>query len=251
MQCSYCPQPLLISRYSKREASTLRKMTFDTFKACLDKVPTYVEILFAGMAEPWINVACTKMLLYAWERGHPLAVYTTCSGMTLTDVDQFKNIPFIHFCIHLPDALGQMRMQVTNEYLEVVRMCKRTIDNSNFVVYGPLQADVKKFLGRDLPDSSLGLISRAGNLPSRAIVPKTGPLHCPACGPELNHNILLPNGDVALCCMDYGLDHVIGNLVHQDYEDLFKSEAYQRAMRGLKDDTIDIKCRHCEISRPD
>jgi len=25
-------------------------------------------------------------------------------------------------------------------------------------------------------------------------------------------NVLLPNGDVVLCCMDYGLDHILGNL---------------------------------------
>jgi len=251
MQCSYCPQSLLISRFSKRPEGNLRKMTFETFKTCLDKVPSYVEILFAGMAEPWLNPSCTRMLLYAYEKGHPMAVYTTCSGMTLADLDQFKDVPFIHFCIHLPDAFGQMRMQITTEYVEVVRSCRRLIHNTNFVVYGPLHPLMAKALGHDVPDSSLGLISRAGNLPDRTIPRKEGPLHCPACGPELNHNILMPNGDVALCCMDYGLDHLLGNLVHQDYEALFKSEAYQKVMRGLKDGTVDTKCRHCEISRPD
>ena len=34
------------------------------------------------------------------------------------------------------------------------------------------------------------------------------------------HNITLPNGDVSLCCMDYGLEHIIGNLLEQDYEDV-------------------------------
>ena len=31
---------------------------------------------------------------------------------------------------------------------------------------------------------------------------------------------LLPNGDVSLCCMDYGLDNIIGNLDQQSYEDV-------------------------------
>jgi len=36
--------------------------------------------------------------------------------------------------------------------------------------------------------------------------------------------VLLPNGDVSLCCMDYGLDHIIGNLHKQTYEDVIPQD---------------------------
>jgi hypothetical protein len=36
-----------------------------------------------------------------------------------------------------------------------------------------------------------------------------------------DHNVLLPNGDVYLCCMDYSLKHKLGNLLTTDYYDLF------------------------------
>ena len=40
------------------------------------------------------------------------------------------------------------------------------------------------------------------------------------CLEKLYHNVVLPNGDVSLCCMDYGLEHIIGNLLDQEYEDV-------------------------------
>jgi hypothetical protein len=31
---------------------------------------------------------------------------------------------------------------------------------------------------------------------------------------------MLPNGDVSLCCMDYGLENILGNLFTQSYEEI-------------------------------
>ena len=46
-----------------------------------------------------------------------------------------------------------------------------------------------------------------------------GPRTC-GCVENLYHNVLMPNGDVSLCCMDYGLDNIIGNLDNQSYEEV-------------------------------
>jgi len=40
------------------------------------------------------------------------------------------------------------------------------------------------------------------------------------CVEDLYHNVMLPNGDVSLCCMDYGLENIIGNLFEQEYNDV-------------------------------
>ena len=58
-------------------------------------------------------------------------------------------------------------------------------------------------------------------------------------------NILLPNGDVVLCCNDYSQKHILGNLFSSDYESLFKSDEYIKVLKGLKDDSLDILCRYC------
>ena len=40
------------------------------------------------------------------------------------------------------------------------------------------------------------------------------------CLEKLYHNVMLPNGDVSLCCMDYGLEHILGNLFEQSYDEI-------------------------------
>ena len=40
------------------------------------------------------------------------------------------------------------------------------------------------------------------------------------CLEKLYHNVVLPNGDVSLCCMDYGLKHIIGNIFEQSYDEV-------------------------------
>jgi radical SAM protein with 4Fe4S-binding SPASM domain len=106
--------------------------------------------------------------------------------------------------------------------------------------------------------SSFIAISRAGNLSNenekydgkKIINKKTGKLFCSA-APQLNHNVLLPNGDVVLCCMDYSIDHKIGNLLNHSYEELFKSEKLKEIFEILADDTSDKKllCRTCEYAK--
>ena len=60
--CNYCPQETLVKAYKAR--SDVFEMSFDIFKKCLDKIPKTVRIDFSGMAEPWLNADCTKMVLY-------------------------------------------------------------------------------------------------------------------------------------------------------------------------------------------
>ena len=46
-------------------------------------------------------------------------------------------------------------------------------------------------------------------------------------GSKLNHSVLLPNGDVVLCCMDYSIKHKVGNLLEQEYCEIFSSKEMQ------------------------
>ena len=40
------------------------------------------------------------------------------------------------------------------------------------------------------------------------------------CIETLYHNVLLPDGRVSLCCMDYGLEQILGNLFEEEYDDI-------------------------------
>ena len=43
--------------------------------------------------------------------------------------------------------------------------------------------------------------------------------------PFYDQNVVLPNGDVLLCCMDYAMKHRIGNLIEGDYFSMFALDA--------------------------
>tara|TARA_Y100000004_G_C8744929_1_gene339909 strand:- start:217 stop:609 length:393 start_codon:yes stop_codon:yes gene_type:complete len=94
--------------------------------------------------------------------------------------------------------------------------------------------------------------SRAGNLFHEAILKPElmnrkndfqsvyhgeGPKTC-GCIEELYHNVMLPNGDVSLCCMDYGLKHILGNMFTQEYEDVVPQP-----------NTCFDMCRFCENAK--
>lgn len=247
MNCDYCPQKIHVQRY--KEVSDVNQMKFSDFKTMLSTVPKEVEIVFAGMAEPWLNKSCTDMVLYSFDQGYKVGVYTTTVGMTEDDVRRLRGLPFLYFTLHLPDADGRMTLKVNDSYLLILLMVLRAIPDAQKMVIGPLHPEVEKYTGPVL-DGSPGLISRAGNIKTLAITRKTGPLECSACGPKIDHNVLLPNGEVLLCCCDYGQTHVIGNLLTMNYDDLFLSPEYLRVMDALKDDTKEINCRYCELAKP-
>jgi len=246
--CRYCPQENLISSYTKR--SNIMQMPFSTFKKCLDKLPKSVRIDFSGMAEPWLNPRCTEMLLYAHECGFKIAVFTTLVGMNLSDIDKIKNIPFECFSVHLPDGDGLMDVKVDNTYLKkITKINNSSIKNMRFKIFGNLHPEIKKSGIEEL--FSRKALSRAGNIDNENIAQqitlKKGKLTCRY--DRFYGNILLPNGDVLLCCMDYAMKHIIGNLVSSNYKSLFDSAEFRKVKKGLTNDSMDLLCRKCSFSK--
>ena len=94
------------------------------------------------------------------------------------------------------------------------------------------------------------MFDRAGNLEKQGLLHKNakGKIRCMA-GSKTNIGIwtpeVLPDGTVTLCCMDYGMKHVLGNIVKQSWEDIYAGAEYQKILKGFEDETIDILCRNC------
>jgi hypothetical protein len=224
-------------------------MSFETFKNCLDKIPQQVDIHFSGMSEPWLNPECTNMVLHAHQKGHEIAVYTTTVGMCPKDVEKIRQIPFRAFSVHLPDKERYSKITIDDNYLETLEtISKGSIRNIEYMTMGTLPSEVRQLLKKRISKTSM--MSRAGNLEGKKDIVSPsrlkGPIICRSCGDLLNHNVLLPNGDVLVCCMDYGMQHVLGNLISSDYASLFNSTEYQKLKSGLEDDSINILCRYCE-----
>jgi len=246
-RCDYCPQDKLVRAYKDLGGAT--RMTLDAYKEMLAKIPAGTGIDFSGMAEPWLNPDCTEMVLHTHERGYEIAVFTTAVGMSVADVEKIKAIPFNHFKVHLPDTERYSKIEIDGPYLETLGAIVRSdIRNCAFMTMGTLPTAVRKVIGKSVKRTRM--MARAGNVTTMPDVQQplrlAGQIRCRSCGDALNHNVLLPNGDVVLCCMDYGLKHILGNLLLTDYESLFSGEAFKRIQQGLDDDSRDVLCRYCD-----
>jgi len=210
--CVYCPQETFIKRYAER--SNIFQMSFDTFKTCIDKIPSDVIIEFSGMSEPWLNPECTKMLFYAHKKGHKIKVFTTLIGMSSVDVELLSTIPLEYFCVHLPSEGNLESIMADESYLvNLCKLCKSSI-SVDFLFKGeklnPKVATLLNECGKVAFQSNLS--TRANNVEIKnapLVKRKTGILTCLR---KLRCNVLLPNGEVILCCPDWGMKHVLGNL---------------------------------------
>lgn len=254
IKCLYCPQDKLFKEYSKKSGILL--LDFSTFKSCVDKVPKDIEIHFSGFSEPWANPECTKMVIYAHDNGFSISVNTTCYGMKIRDIAQIKDIPFKSFCVHLPDDKKQTGMRVEGDYMMVLEaIINSKINNMKFGyhhngrVNEGLHPQVKALFNRYRIDVEKWRIqSRAGNVDKNIARPAKRLNGAIEQCPRINANILLPNGDVVLCCADWGLKHVLGNLLRSDYQSLFRSKVFCGVIDGLDDNFSDILCRSCDLA---
>jgi radical SAM protein with 4Fe4S-binding SPASM domain len=249
VSCSYCPQELFALEHKK--VSNDRWLSFDTFKQCLKTVPLDVDIHFSGYVEPFLNAECIQMIQHAYDKGHGIALYTTAVGLTLDHVSVLETMQFIKFMVHLPDDGKHMRVKVDEAYLAVIeRLSKSSISNLLYIDYYGIHPKVKKLINEEKLVNRR-LTSRAGNV-TREIVSETphikGPLYCGA--NRLEKNVLLPNGDVALCCVDYGRRHIVGNLIKQPYSALHKSEVFKQVVKKMNCKSGDVLCRNCEWAQP-
>lgn len=232
INCASCPQTTLTTAYNGSIS-----MTLSQFKEIIDKLPKEIRIAFSGFSEPWLNNKATDMLIYAHEEGHPVSVFTTGIGMSIDDIDRIKDIPFDKgpnggFCLHLPDQEKISKHPINKRYIEVLEHFKKVqnkIQGFYVMSLGTVSDDVKHiFSTGNYPN----IHSRAGNLISGSTPDfdkvKNKVIYAPhrkepsTCGIEekLYHNVVLPDGNVYLCCMDYGLNEPLGNLYEQNYEDI-------------------------------
>ncbi|MBN2121109.1 MAG: hypothetical protein JW734_08690 [Candidatus Omnitrophica bacterium] len=239
--CPYCPQDILKNSYLKR--SDTLAMDFSLFKACLDKVPTDVDIHFSGFSEPWLNPECTRMLLYAKDRGHRLEVSTTLKGLSPSDIEFIEDVVFRYFRVHLPSQREEI--EVDKDYLGVLLKLSESRLKVFYHFHGDrvhpkVKAAIKENIVR------WPMLSRGGNLKKQSgfsLEKKGGTLRCFF---SLRQNVLLPNGDVTLCCSDYGLKHILGNLLSANYDSLFLGREFIKVKKGLEDESLDILCRFCD-----
>ena len=212
--CSYCPQDKLLKAYRGN-----RLLSYDGFKLLLNNVPKDVRIDFSGFCEPFLNGECSEMIKYSIELGYKTVLYTTFVGFSVKDIVTLKGLGFEEVVFHIFDGVGFN----LNKFNQDISFFRDYVQDGRVVKLGKGEK-----------------MSRAGNVWGRSAI--YGKFRCGVSDKSFDCNVVLPNGDVYLCCMDYGLKHKLGNLFETSYDDLNRSDI--KAMSNTtKSNCI---CRKCE-----
>jgi hypothetical protein len=231
LMCTFCPQESLRNSYGDSE----KYLQPRDLVTVLAQLPKDTRIDFSGMSEPWANPHCTEMLETVLYMGFQVAIYTTLYGMK--DPERVRKVLEDHpsqvevIMLHLPDANGNMKgWKNSEEWQHAAAVISHTnvpcgvgamtMDKSGMVhpdlqpMVGQLQGWIGHTRADSLPVEQIG----AQDI---SITPRNMfPLTCKST-PFYDRNVLLPNGDIVLCCMDYNLKHIIGNLLKESYKDIF------------------------------
>jgi sulfatase maturation enzyme AslB (radical SAM superfamily) len=243
--CDFCPQDMLVKAYGNNE----KFMSLAKFVSYITKIPNEINIHFSGMCEPFLNDNCVDMIKYTFQKGHSVSVFTTLVGLNIDKYKELLEYDYDMFCIHVPDDAMRSKFNISNEYVNLLQYAiKNKPVSKNFWIscHGFPHQKIKHLVDMQVDNY---IIDRAGNVDIQGIqksyIPN-GEFTCSAVGNSLNQNILLPNGDVLLCCMDYGMQHVLGNLNNNTYKELFEGQEAQKIRRVCRSiSNEDILCKHC------
>lgn len=273
LMCTFCPQKELKVAYgtSTHSGKESKYLAFEDFETILRKLPSHVEIGFSGMSEPWANPQCTDMLKLALEQGRNVRIFTTLYGIRKDDAKNIialltkhkRQVQFLN--IHLPDAKNNMTgWKPSQEWLSVFVLFLELLNARTLSSFGVMTMD-----SAGSPHPALDMFdiklrpgwagnTRAGSLDEsqvqgqKLIKAKHGsPVSCSST-PFYDRGVLLPNGDVALCCMDYSLKHIVGNLLTMGYDDLFKTEGMNnlRVANMTPGQSNCSICKSCDRATP-
>lgn len=248
VECKYCPQKKLIDAYYKRNSESLLKI--EDYAQILENIPPLTLIRFCGMCEPFLNPKCADMIVYAKKKGFRVDCYSTLVGLDINDVEKVLDA-VDDFVPHIPDKNGNAIIEVSDEYIEKLKKVleykrngKRLIKNLS--VHGEIHDKVKNLIPDDV-DIASRMQDRAGNLDNEGMAHYLveAPIACGFNFNRLDSNILLPNGDLLMCCMDYSTKHIFGNLLNDPYEKILKSEEANRVRESMIYGTQRVLCNTC------
>lgn len=256
--CYYCPQDKLIKSYVTHGTDKKKHLSFDEFKFVIDqRINPAGSIGFSGMSEPFENPEFVDMICYAYETGHPIILNTSLMGCTMEKLKAIcsKVKSFERCQLHIPDMEGNSHFIIDDEYKNIVRKFVENYysDIAFFSCHGTPNQDIFKLIDRfDIPVySSDTFTSRAGNLDRSDVAhgnPKGDKIVCTAgVESQIHAPVIMPNGEMALCCNDYSPDWNIGNLFISSWGEISRGLGMKKYLDGL-DMRKSSKCWVCAVA---
>ncbi|MCM1230996.1 MAG: SPASM domain-containing protein [Ruminococcus flavefaciens] len=256
VNCRYCPQDVLLSRYFENNKEREKRFTLKNYKKCLQNLPDDTVITFSGFCEPFLNPKCSDMICYTAGHGNRMSLHTTLVGMTMEDFERIKDLPFENIILHTPDKHKYANIPITNTYLQVLdsMLDAKNKNGEPLIKIANCQSEpdeeILKIINHRVSFSSARLQDRAGNIKEEAVsegINHEGEIECVK-SPKLHRNVLLPDGSLVLCCMDFGLKHEIGNLLYNSYYEIVNGKILEDIKSNMKNGG-DVLCRKCSSAR--
>lgn len=202
VNCSYCPQDVLKASYKPAYKGD-RLLSLERFKQVLKNVPTWVMIDFAGFGEPFLNPECADMILYAHEAGYKVEVKSTLVGFSDEIAQRIAHVPFGAFWFH--DRKYDTNSKGSYYHAGNLPSCVTHVQSVSPDVLTARAGNLFKALRRETDATTMVCVKSDKNMV----------------------NVMLPNADVVLCCNDWALQHVLGNLLVTRFEDLSRADTYE------------------------
>lgn len=262
LQCRMCSHPT-----NPRQSGL---MTVENFRAIIDKIyqQTRIRRLFFNMGEPFMNKSINFMISYAKRRG--FQVFISTNGLLLNEslaLNLLKTgVDALKFSIEgtTPEVYKKIRINGNFDLLfrHVVRF-KELRDRSA----SPLRIRISTILMKENEDivefvkfwgpycdeiEYTSITNHIGLKDNRDIALSSHwglRLGCPQIKPFQEVNILC-NGDMVICCVDFHGRCVLGNLVEQDFDQIWNSPLLRNIReKAYHDQTMDLEpCRECYIA---
>lgn len=194
----FCPQEVLVKNYGKGT----RLMSLENFTVMLDNIPKNVMIDFSGFCEPCVNPSFSQMAKHALQKGYRIHVATTLQGASNQTVKDLLDLKYEGFVLHLPDG-RYSNFQLTSEYKENIFCIMQGIPNIQYITMNDL------FISNERENLCRGILPKPRRV---GFCRKTS-------SPQL---VVMPDGRVQTCDMDFKLEYTLGNLLDTPYEALVK-----------------------------
>ena len=250
--CSYCPQDKIISSYKKR--SNIMVMDMKTYESCLSKVKGKdLTIIFTGFSEPFLHPDIMKMIQMAHNFGFKIILSTTLKGFESSYITELEKIPFEIFWVHLPSQeplegiLNGMNIEKYRNDLS--NLIKSNISQKSFHYHGSSVNDVIKDIVGNIA-KVIPTYCKSGMVDDIKDEWKTNKrIGSVICNKKFICPVLLPNGELTLCCCDCKLEHILGNLLEEEWDDIYKKDIFWNVIVESKKESGSI-CHGCHYSIP-
>ena len=222
VMCIYCPQHEYINAYSSTQSTQMTSLVdYKRMLSHVDDVTNNID--FSGYTEPLVNPDWYNIFKYTVDQGYNLTLYSTLYGASIGDIDLLTSLPIQKLLIHVIARKGYINIY---DYLSA--QCIERGHDITFIYFTEAEEQIVKQIcmsKKRIKIEKWTLHSRAGKINAGHTYIK-GSVEC--CEERCLCNVVLPNGDVYVCCMDFKLEHKLGNLLNSPLALIHKSEALAR-----------------------